>query len=83
MVREGIDQLTGGRIDGLQRSGRGHQDAAIRAIFDAYGEKSSTFLTTVPTFGYYEPCAQQQGMVIDEVPYADDLQYPLAAISSA
>jgi len=56
-------------------------DAAIRAVFDAYGEKGSTFLTTVPTFGYYEPCAQQHGMVIDEVPYADDLQYPLAAIT--
>jgi len=38
-------------------------DAAIRAIFDAYGEKGSTLLTTAPTFGYYEPCAQQQGMV--------------------
>jgi len=56
-------------------------DAAIRAIFDAYGEKGSTFLTTAPTFGYYEPCAQQQGMVIDEVPYADDLRYPLAAVT--
>ena len=56
-------------------------DAAIRAIFDAYGEKGSTFLTTAPTFGYYEPCAQQQGMVIDEVPYTDDLKYPLAAIT--
>jgi histidinol-phosphate aminotransferase len=56
-------------------------DAAIRAIFDAYGERGATFLTTVPTFGYYEPCAQQQGMVIDEVPYRDDLGYPLAAIT--
>jgi histidinol-phosphate aminotransferase len=56
-------------------------DAAIRAIFDAYGEKGSTFLTTVPTFGYYEPCAQQQGMVIEAVPYSDDLRYPLAAIT--
>src|SRR5437879_7079756 len=55
-------------------------DAAIRAIFDAYGDKGGTFLTTVPTFGYYEPCAQQQGMVIDEVPYPDDLSYPLAAV---
>jgi histidinol-phosphate aminotransferase len=55
-------------------------DAAIRAIFDAYGDKGSTFLTTVPTFAYYDPCAQQQGMVIDEVPYAADLGYPLAAI---
>lgn len=56
-------------------------DAAIRAIFDAYGEKGGTFLTTVPTFGYYEPCAQQQGMVIDEVPYPKDLTYPLTAIN--
>jgi histidinol-phosphate aminotransferase len=55
-------------------------DAAIRAVFDAYGEKGGTFLTTVPTFGYYSPCAQQQGMVIDEVPYPPDLRYPLATI---
>ena len=56
-------------------------DAAIRAVFDAYGETGSTLLTTVPTFGYYEPCARQQGMVIDEVPYQDDLGYPLATIA--
>jgi len=56
-------------------------DAAIRAIFDAYGEKGSTFLTTAPTFGYYAPCAQQQGMVIDEVLYPDDLRFPLGAIT--
>src|ERR1041384_5092600 len=55
-------------------------DAAIRAIFDAYGEKGATLLTTVPTFGYYEPCAQLQGMAIDEVPYQADLTYPLAVI---
>ena len=55
-------------------------DAAIRAIFDAYGDKGATFLTTVPTFGYYAPCAEQQGMVMDEVPYGDDLGYPLATI---
>jgi histidinol-phosphate aminotransferase len=55
-------------------------DAAIHAIFDAYGDKGATFLTTVPTFGYYEPCARQQGMVIDEVPYRGDLGYPLETI---
>lgn len=55
-------------------------DAAIRAIFDAYGERGTTLVTTVPTFGYYEPCARQQGMVVDEVPYRADLQYPLAAV---
>jgi histidinol-phosphate aminotransferase len=56
-------------------------DAAIRAIFDAYGERGGTCLTTVPTFGYYAPCAEQQGMAMDEVPYADDLGYPLAAVA--
>jgi histidinol-phosphate aminotransferase len=56
-------------------------DAAIRAIFDAYGERGTTFLTTVPTFGYYEPCAQQQGMVVDAVPYHDNLGYPLALVT--
>ena len=55
-------------------------DAAIHAVFDAYGDKGGTFLTTVPTFGYYEPCAQQQGMVIDEVPYPADLTYPMDTI---
>ncbi len=56
-------------------------DAAIHAVFDAYGDAGATFLTTVPTFGYYEPCARQQGMVVDEVPYPDDLRYPLAAVT--
>jgi len=55
-------------------------DAAIKAIFDAYGDPGETFLTTTPTFGYYGPCAQQRGMVIDEVPYGADLAFPLAAI---
>jgi histidinol-phosphate aminotransferase len=56
-------------------------DAAIRAVFDAYGEAGATFLTTTPTFGYYEPCARQQGMTLDEVPYADDLAYPTTEIA--
>jgi len=56
-------------------------DAAIRAIFDAYGERGRTFLTTTPTFGYYAPCAQQQGMVIDEIPYPTDLSFPLEAVT--
>ncbi|NKB66392.1 MAG: aminotransferase class I/II-fold pyridoxal phosphate-dependent enzyme [Candidatus Latescibacteria bacterium] len=55
-------------------------DAAIRALFDAYGEAGSPFLCAVPSFGYYLPCAQQQGMAIEEVPYAADLSYPLAEI---
>jgi histidinol-phosphate aminotransferase len=55
-------------------------DAAIKAVFDAYGDKGATFLSTTPTFGYYEPCAQQQGMTIEDVPYPADLSYPLATI---
>jgi histidinol-phosphate aminotransferase len=57
-------------------------DAAIRAVFDAYGDRGATFLTTTPTFGYYLPCAQQQGMAVDEVPYPPDLGYPLAAVAA-
>jgi histidinol-phosphate aminotransferase len=56
-------------------------DAAIRAVFDAYGGTGQTFLTTVPTFGYYEPCAQQQGMTIETVAYAADLSYPLTDVA--
>src|SRR5262245_19340451 len=55
-------------------------DAAIHAIFDAYAEPGGTFLTTTPTFGYYEPCARQAGMVLDEIQYLDDLAYPLATV---
>jgi histidinol-phosphate aminotransferase len=56
-------------------------DAAIHAVFDAYGERGAAFLTTTPTFGYYEPCAQQQGMVVDAVPYDADLAYPLSTVA--
>jgi len=55
-------------------------DAAIKAVFDAYGTKDSTFLTASPTFGYYEPCAGVQGMLIEKVPHLNDLAYPLEAI---
>ena len=55
-------------------------DAAIHAVFDAYGDKGGAFLTAVPTFGYYAPCAQQQGMALDEVPYPADLSYPLDGV---
>ena len=55
-------------------------DAAIRTIFDVYGEKGSTFLTTAPTFGYYKPCALQHGMQQDEVLYPADLSFPLESM---
>ena len=37
-------------------------DAAINAIFNSFGAKNEIFLTTNPTFGYYSPCAEMQGM---------------------
>lgn len=54
-------------------------DAAIRAIFDAFGEPGEVFLTTSPTFGYYQPCAAQQGMEIRGIPYPESLEFPLDA----
>ena len=59
-------------------------DAAIHAIFHAYGDRGETLLTTSPTFGYYSPCAQMQGMVIEAIPYeGDGFAFPLAAIREA
>ena len=59
-------------------------DAAIHALFHAYGDRGERLLTTSPTFGYYSPCAQMQGMVIEAIPYGDaPFAFPLAAIRRA
>lgn len=58
-------------------------DGAIRAVFDAYGTPGQTFLTTAPTFGYYGPCAAQQGMRTVGIPYPADLSFPLEAFKEA
>lgn len=58
-------------------------DAAIRAVFDAFGDEGAQLLTTDPTFGYYAPCAQQQGMRITALPYNDDLSFPLNPMRQA
>ena len=50
-------------------------DAAIHAVFHAYGDRGETLLTTSPTFGYYSPCAQMQGMAIEAIPYEGCLLY--------
>jgi len=56
-------------------------DAAIHAIFHAYGEGGDTLLTTTPTFGYYTPCARMQGMAIEAIPYeGPGFAFPLAAV---
>lgn len=59
-------------------------DAAIHAVFHAYGDRGERLLTTSPTFGYYTPCAQMQGMAIEAVPYEGPaFAFPLAAIRRA
>ena len=59
-------------------------DAAIHAIFHAYGDRGETLLTTSPTFGYYTPCAQMQGMAIEAIPYRlPDFAFPLEEIRAA
>ena len=59
-------------------------DAAIHAVFHAYGDRGETLLTTSPTFGYYTPCAQMQGMAIEAIPYEGEaFAFPLEAIRAA
>ena len=56
-------------------------DAAINAIFHAYGNNNEVMLTTSPTFGYYTPCAQMRGMEIASIPYEEiSFQYPFNKI---
>ena len=59
-------------------------DAALHALFHAYGDRGETLLTTSPTFGYYTPCAQMQGMAIEAIPYhLPDFAFPLEEIRAA
>ena len=59
-------------------------DAAINAIFNAYGISEKTFLTTTPTFGYYFPCAETQGMEICSIPYKKEkFNFPLEQFNNS
>ncbi len=59
-------------------------DAAIHAIFHAYGERGDQLITTTPTFGYYTPCANMQGMKISNIPYkGENFIFPLHEIHTA
>jgi histidinol-phosphate aminotransferase len=59
-------------------------DAALHAIFHAYGDRGDTLLTTSPTFGYYTPCAQMQGMAIEAIPYRlPDFCFPFEELRAA
>ena len=59
-------------------------DAALHAVFQAYGAPGDRLLTTSPTFGYYTPCARMQGMAIEAIPYRQtDFAFPFDAIRAA
>ncbi|MCX5938913.1 MAG: histidinol-phosphate transaminase, partial [Cyanobium sp. LacPavin_0920_WC12_MAG_62_9] len=59
-------------------------DAALHAVFHAYGASGDRLLTTSPTFGYYTPCAQMQGMAIEAIPYQGaDFAFPLDELRAA
>ena len=59
-------------------------DAAIHAVFHAYGASGDRLLTTSPTFGYYTPCARMQGMEIEAIPYQlPGFLFPLEQIRAA
>ena len=59
-------------------------DAALHAVFHAYGASGDRLLTTSPTFGYYTPCAQMQGMAIEAIPYQGaDFSFPLEQLRAA
>jgi histidinol-phosphate aminotransferase len=59
-------------------------DAALHAIFHAYGRPGDRLLTTAPTFGYYAPCARMQGMEIEAIPYYQPcFAFPLEEIRAA
>ena len=59
-------------------------DAAIHAVFHAYGAPGDRLLTTNPTFGFYTPCARMQGMAIEAIPYrSPGFAFPLQEIQAA
>ncbi len=58
-------------------------DAALRALFDAFGSPGERFITTQPTFGYYQPCADLAGLTTVAVPYEADLGFPENALRGA
>ena len=59
-------------------------DAALHAVFQAFGGPGDRLLTTSPTFGYYTPCARMQGMAIEAIPYRlPGFAFPLEEIQAA
>ncbi|MEB3350697.1 MAG: histidinol-phosphate transaminase [Cyanobacteriota bacterium] len=86
-LREAVAAALGGAAQGISAAHVGlfnGVDAALHAIFQAYGGPGDRLLTTSPTFGYYTPCARMQGMAIEAIPYTlPGYGFPLAAIRAA
>ncbi|MBM5816333.1 MAG: histidinol-phosphate aminotransferase family protein [Cyanobacteria bacterium K_Offshore_surface_m2_239] len=75
---------SGQRLDPSQIGLFNGVDAALHAIFHAFGRPGDRLLTTTPTFGYYAPCARMQGMAIEAIPYRlPCFSFPLEEIHSA
>ncbi|MEB3304510.1 MAG: histidinol-phosphate transaminase [Cyanobacteriota bacterium] len=71
-LRDTVVAALGGAVSGLGPENVGlfnGVDGALHAVFHAYGSPGERLLTTLPTFGYYAPCARMQGMEIDAIPY--------------
>lgn len=80
-LREAMAASLGGVVTPAQVGLFNGVDGALHAITHAYGNSGDTLLTTSPTFGYYTPCAQMQGMVISSIPYElPGYGYPLEQI---
>jgi histidinol-phosphate aminotransferase len=86
-LREAVVASLGGPSSGLTPAHIGlfnGVDAAIHAVFHAYGAPGDRLLTTSPTFGYYAPCARMQGMAIEAIPYRlPDFSFPLEEVRAA
>ncbi|MEB3321978.1 MAG: histidinol-phosphate transaminase [Synechococcaceae cyanobacterium] len=86
-LREAVAASLGGTAAGLGPDHVGlfnGVDAAIHALFHAYGASGDRLLTTTPTFGYYAPCARMQGMGIEAIPYRlPGFGFPLEEIRAA
>lgn len=86
-LREAVVKALGGVQSGLRPDHVGlfnGVDAALHAVFHAYGSPGERLLTTSPTFGYYAPCARMQGMDIQAMPYhLPCFGFPLEEIRAA
>jgi histidinol-phosphate aminotransferase len=80
LVRQLVDKLGVGRRKILLTNGA---DDAIRCIADVYLEQGSHVVLPVPTFTVYAQYCQLREADVQEVPFHDDLSYPVDGILRA